>query len=126
MLDYQGKPINDRKQIYAQAFAAYGMAEYFRATGKPESLELAQRLFHLIEKHSYDPEWKGYLEARGRDWSALADLRLSEKDLNSPKSMNTHLHVMEAYHEPAACMEGPRVTGQAQRAARSDHGPDRE
>jgi mannobiose 2-epimerase len=97
MLDYQGNPINDRKQIYAQAFAAYGMAEYFRATGKPESLELAQRLFHLIEKHSYDPEWKGYLEARGRDWSALADLRLSEKDLNSPKSMNTHLHVMEAY-----------------------------
>jgi mannobiose 2-epimerase len=24
-------------------------------------------------------------------------MRLSEKDLNSPKSMNTHLHVMEAY-----------------------------
>ena len=97
MLDYQGKPLSDRKQIYAQAFAAYGMAEYFRATGKPESLELAQRLFHLIEEHSYDSVWKGYLEARGRDWSALADMRLSEKDLNSPKSMNTHLHVMEAY-----------------------------
>jgi mannobiose 2-epimerase len=97
MLDCQGNAISDRKQIYAQAFAAYGMAEYFRATGKPESLELAQRLFHLIEKHSYDPLWKGYLEARGRDWSALADMRLSEKDLNSPKSMNTHLHVMEAY-----------------------------
>jgi len=97
MLDYQGNPINGRKQIYAQAFAAYGMTEYFRATGKPESLEYAQRLFHLIEEHSYDPEWKGYLEARGRDWTALADMRLSEKDLNSPKSMNTHLHVMEAY-----------------------------
>jgi len=97
MLDYQGNPLSDRKQIYAQAFAIYGLAEYFRATGKAESLELAQRLFHLIEKHSYDPQWKGYLEARGRDWSALADLRLSEKDLNSPKSMNTHLHVMEGY-----------------------------
>jgi mannobiose 2-epimerase len=97
LLDYKGNPLSDRKQIYAQAFAAYGMAEYFRATGKPESLDLAQRLFHLIEEHSYDPQWKGYLEARGRDWSALADMRLSEKDLNSPKSMNTHLHVMEAY-----------------------------
>ena len=97
MLDYKGNPISDRKQIYAQAFAAYGMAEYFRATGKPESLEFAQRLFGLIEEHSYDPVEKGYLEARGRDWSALADMRLSEKDLNSPKSMNTHLHVMEAY-----------------------------
>jgi len=97
MLDYKGNPISDRKQIYAQAFAIYGLAEYFRTTGVRESLEMAQRLFRLIERHSYDTVWKGYLEARGRDWSALADLRLSEKDLNSPKSMNTHLHVMEAY-----------------------------
>lgn len=97
MLDHKGNPLSLRKQIYAQAFAAYAMAEYFRATGKPESLEFAQRLFRLIEDHSRDAVWKGYLEARGRDWSALEDMRLSEKDLNSPKSMNTHLHVMEAY-----------------------------
>ena len=42
MLDYLGHPISDRKQIYAQAFAAYAMAEYFRATGNPESLELRE------------------------------------------------------------------------------------
>ena len=97
MLDHQGNPLSDRKQIYAQAFAAYAMAEYYRATGKPEALDFAQRLFRLIEDHSRDAVWKGYLEARGRDWGALEDMRLSEKDLNSPKSMNTHLHVMEAY-----------------------------
>jgi mannobiose 2-epimerase len=97
LLDHRGRPMSDRKQIYAQAFAAYAFAEYFRATGKLESLELAQRLFRLIEEHSYDAVWKGYIEARGRDWGALEDMRLSEKDLNSPKSMNTHLHVMEAY-----------------------------
>jgi mannobiose 2-epimerase len=97
MLDYRGNPLSSRKQIYAQAFAAYAMAEYYRATAKPESLEFAQRLFRLIEEHSYDAVCKGYLEARGRDWGALEDMRLSEKDLNSPKSMNTHLHVMEAY-----------------------------
>jgi mannobiose 2-epimerase len=97
MLDHQGNALSGRKQIYAQAFAAYGMAEYYRATGKPEAREFAQRLFRLIEDHSHDAVWKGYLEARGRDWSALDDLRLSEKDLNCPKSMNTHLHVMEAY-----------------------------
>ena len=97
MLDYMGNPLSRRKQIYAQAFAVYAMAEYYRATGKPESLEFAQRLFRLIEDHSRDAVWKGYLEARGRDWGALQDMRLSEKDLNSPKSMNTHLHVMEAY-----------------------------
>jgi len=96
-LDHQGYPLSLRKQIYAQAFAIYGIAEYYRATGKPESLEVAKRLFRLIEDHSHDTVRKGYLEACGRDWSSLEDMRLSEKDLNCPKSMNTHLHVLEAY-----------------------------
>jgi mannobiose 2-epimerase len=97
MLDYLGRPLNIRKQIYAQAFAAYGMAEYFRATGRAESLELAKQLYRLIEEKSGEPKYGGYLEARARDWSPLEDLRLSDKDLNCPKSMNTHLHVLEAY-----------------------------
>ena len=97
MLDYEGNPLSDRKQIYAQAFAVYAMAEYFRATGKEESLERARQLYRLIEEKSHEPLYGGYLEACGRDWGPLEDLRLSEKDLNSPKSMNTHLHVMEAY-----------------------------
>jgi mannobiose 2-epimerase len=97
MLDYLGHPISDRKQIYAQAFAIYGLAEYFRATARAEALDCAKQLYHLIEENSGDPEYGGYLEARARDWSALGDLRLSQKDLNCPKSMNTHLHVLEAY-----------------------------
>ncbi len=97
MLDYAGNPVSDRKQTYAQAFAAYGMAEYYRATGKAESLEYAKRLYRLIEEMSGEPVHGGYLEARARDWSALEDQRLSGKDPNSPKSMNTHLHVLEAY-----------------------------
>jgi mannobiose 2-epimerase len=97
MLDHLGRPLNIRKQIYAQAFAAYAMAEYFRATSQPEARNWATQLYHLIEDHSREPEYGGYLEARFRDWSPLEDLRLSEKDLNSPKSMNTHLHVLEAY-----------------------------
>jgi len=97
MLDWQGAPLNDRKQIYAQAFAAYAFSEYYRANGNTESLELAKRLYRLIEAKSRDWERRGYLEACARDWGALEDMRLSEKDLNCPKSMNTHLHVMEAY-----------------------------
>ena len=84
MLDARGNPVSDRKQIYAQAFCAYAMAEYYRATGEAESLARARRLFRLIEEHSYEPVHKGYLEACSRDWGALEDLRLSEKDLNSP------------------------------------------
>jgi mannobiose 2-epimerase len=97
MVDYLGNAISGRKQIYAQAFAIYGLAEYYRATGNPESLERAIQLYGLIERHSYDSVHKGYIEACARDWGALEDLRLSEKDLNSPKSMNTHLHILEAY-----------------------------
>ena len=97
VVDYLGNPISDRKQIYAQAFAIYGLAEYYRATGEAESLERAQQLFRLIEEKSRERVYGGYLEACSRNWGALDDLRLSEKDLNCPKSMNTHLHVMEAY-----------------------------
>ena len=97
MVDYLGHAVSDRKQIYAQAFAIYAMAEYYRATGNAESLERAKSLYVFIEAKSYDLVHKGYIEACARDWGPLEDLRLSEKDLNSPKSMNTHLHILEAY-----------------------------
>jgi mannobiose 2-epimerase len=97
MLDHLGRPLNTRKQVYAQAFGAYAMAEYFRASGRVEALDWAKQLYRLIEEQSREPEYGGYLEARFRDWTPLEDLRLSEKDLNSPKSMNTHLHVLEGY-----------------------------
>jgi mannobiose 2-epimerase len=97
MLDGRGRPLSDRKQTYALAFSLYGLVEYHRATGSAEALERAKALHRAIEAHASDPARGGYGEARARDWSPLADVRLSEKDLNAPKSMNTHLHVMEAY-----------------------------
>lgn len=54
-------------------------------------------MFHLVEKYSYDPEFHGYFEAYSRDWKLLEDLRLSDKDANEKKTMNTHLHILEAY-----------------------------
>ena len=96
-VDALGKAVFTRKHHYAQAFGIYGLSEYYRATGQPESLELAQALFHLLEKHAYDPVYGGYIEGSGRKWEPLADMRLSERDLNSRKSMNTMLHILEAY-----------------------------
>ena len=97
MLDCKGNVVNDRKQIYGQAFSIYALSEYYRAIAKEESLEQAIELFELIEKYSYDSENKGYIEACSREWNELEDLRLSEKDMNEKKSMNTHLHILEAY-----------------------------
>ena len=96
-VDAAGQPVFDRKHHYAQAFAIYGLSEYYRATGQAESLELAQTLFQLLEKHAYDPVYGGYIEGSSRSWETLADMRLSDRDLNCRKSMNTMLHVLEAY-----------------------------
>ena len=97
MLGHDGQPLADRKQTYALAFSLYALAEHRRATGDADALARALALFRAIEANAADPVGGGYWEARARDWSPLADVRLSEKDLNAPKSMNTHLHVMEAY-----------------------------
>ncbi|MBR5076552.1 MAG: AGE family epimerase/isomerase [Bacteroidales bacterium] len=94
-LDAAGRPQDTKKQFYAIAFAVYGLAEYFRATGAGEALELAVRLYRDIEAHSSDGD--GYLEACTRDWQPIADMRLSEKDRNDAKTMNTHLHILEGY-----------------------------
>lgn len=96
-LDYKGNPLDTKKQIYAIGFAIYGLSEYARATSDAEALEYAQRLFEVIEQHSFDPVQNGYLEALTRDWQPIEDMRLSDKDENEKKTMNTHLHILEPY-----------------------------
>ncbi len=97
LLDHRGEMKDGKKQIYAQAFAIYGLTEFYRITQDKLCLEKAIGLFRLIEKYSYDVKLDGYFEAFTREWGALDDLRLSAKDANEKKTMNTHLHVLEAY-----------------------------
>ena len=96
-LNALGEPLDTKKQIYALGFAIYGLSEYHRATGDEEALEYAIRLFESIEAHSFDPVKNGYCEALSRSWEEIADMRLSEKDENERKTMNTHLHILEPY-----------------------------
>ena len=97
LLDHKGNMKDGKKQIYAQAFAIYGLTEYYRVTNDKICLEKAIELFHLIEEFSYDTQLGGYFEAFSREWGQIDDLRLSAKDANEKKTMNTHLHVLEAY-----------------------------
>lgn len=96
-VDRDGHPLDMKKQFYAIGFAIYGLSEYYRAARDQEALDYAVRLFRDIEQHSFDSVHNGYLEAAARDWSPLADMRLSEKDENESKTMNTHLHILEGY-----------------------------
>ena len=104
-VDYEGMPLNTRKQFYAIGFALYGMSEYARATGDREALECALQLFDCIEQHAFDAENNGYIEAMTRDWQPIADMRLSELDANFPKSQNTHLHIIEPYANLYRCLK---------------------
>jgi len=97
MLNADGTPSDTKKQIYSQAFFIYALVEYYRVTAEKECLDKAIELFRLIEKHSFDFKDNGYFEAYNREWELLEDLRLSEKDANEKKTMNTHLHILEAY-----------------------------
>ncbi len=92
-----GSPLDTKKQIYAIAFTIYGLAELNRATGDGEALEYAIKLFNSIEDHSFDSRGDGYFEAFTCSWEPIEDMRLSDKDANESKTMNTHLHVLEAY-----------------------------
>ncbi|HEY6899951.1 MAG TPA: AGE family epimerase/isomerase [Puia sp.] len=104
-----GRPKETRKQIYGQAFAVYGLSEYYFATKEKTALEEAIGIFHKIEQHGFDPEEKGYWEAFARDWSPLEEVKLSEKEANDPKTANTNLHVLEAYATLYQAWPDPRL-----------------
>ncbi len=93
----EGEPLDTKKQFYAIAFIIYGLSEYYIASDDEEALKIACNLFDSIEKHARDREKDGYIEAANCDWSPIEDMRLSERDANASKTMNTHLHILEGY-----------------------------
>ncbi len=103
-----GTPKVTKKQIYGEAFCCYGLSEYAAALTELEtSVEFVQlsekvmnealEIYNLLENHALDISQGGYIEACAVDWNKTDDMILSPKDMNCPKSMNTNLHVMEAY-----------------------------
>ena len=109
LVDHTGRVLNTRKQFYNIAFGIYALSEYYLAVGDKSSLELAVSLFNVMEKYGLDRASGGYIEARTCEWRDIDDYRLSNKDLNCPKSMNTNLHVLEAYTNLARSGAGAPV-----------------
>ena len=96
-LTCDGRPLDDSKHTYNQAFAIYGLSAYYRLTGEEEALKLARTLFRLIEEKCTDRD--GYLEAFARDFTPVSNEKLSENGVLAERTMNTLLHVFEGFAE---------------------------
>ena len=94
---YDGKPADTLKHTYCHAFAIYALAAYFDASGDRSAFDTAMELADLIEKKCTDDV--GYLEAFNRDFTPAQNDELSENGVMADKTMNTLLHVFEAYTE---------------------------
>ena len=110
---FDGTPADTTKHTYCQAFAIYGLAAYYRLTGDAEALEKAKALFRVIETKCRDEG--GYLEALKADFTPESNEKLSENGVMASRTMNTLLHVIEAYAElyRARADEEVRVAGEA-------------
>ena len=86
---------SDIKHTYAQAFAIYALSKYYELEPTSGLLDTIQTTFHLLEEKTSDKQHPGYVEAFTRDWQPFGENRMA--DNNEPRSMNTHLHVLEAY-----------------------------
>jgi mannobiose 2-epimerase len=92
-----GTPLDTKKQLYSQGFAIYAFSELYKVTGDPSDLEVAKSIFSTVESCFRDRNYGGYIEALSRDFSPLEDMSLSAHDINADKTMNSHLHLLEAY-----------------------------
>lgn len=95
MVNYKGEPIDKRKHIYGHAFSIYALSEFYKATKKDEALNIALETYNLLEEKCKDEY--AYLEEFDEYWNPKENKAISEYGIITEKSMNSLLHILEAY-----------------------------
>lgn len=106
-MKYNGEPEDTTKHTYNQAFSIYALSSYYEATGDEEALNMAKELFTIIETKCTDE--LGYMEAFDKEFNLVDNDKLSENGVMADKTMNTLLHVFEAYTELYRVAKLPEV-----------------
>ncbi len=96
-MNFDGSPNETIKHTYNQAFSIYALSAFYEATGNQKALKMAMELFEIIETKCRDEE--GYLESFDREFKLIDNEKLSENGVIAYRTMNTLLHVFEAYTE---------------------------
>ncbi len=115
-LTAEGEPHETDKYAYANAFCIYGLSAYYEAAKDEDALYLANLCFDTIEAHFSG--LNGYEETYTVDWQPLENDHLSEHDLHASKTMNTTLHLIEAYAELYRLTKNPTVGAPLRRLLR--------
>jgi len=97
----------DGKELYGIGFCIYGAAAAYQATHDPEALQLAQKGFRWADEHAHDRVNGGYYEWLTRAGKPVVPNVPSGQIAEVPlggfpigyKSMNTHIHLLEAFTE---------------------------
>lgn len=94
------RPSDDLKTAYSNAFAIYSLSTYYEMSSDTSALNLARKTFLWLDKHSHDPEFKGYFDLLTREGIWLyrqpSDMENGFVARCKWKDQNSSIHLLEA------------------------------